>query len=281
MVQSLTAAPRLKTEFNAHVLLLYLVVHLACLAVIWTGMSWWGVQLCLVTFFVRIFGLGAGYHRYFAHRSFKTSRTMQFLLGLLGTSALQGGPLWWAETHRHHHRHADTPEDIHSPRHQGFLYSHSGWFLDKKHSHTDLSKVPDLARFPELLWLNGPGGYMLLPTAYAIAMVLRFGWVGFVWGFCVSTVLVWHTTHWIQSLSHSCGGYRRFPSDDESRNHWFVALITLGEWHNNHHASPSSARQGLAWWEIDIVYSILKAMSWLGLVWDLNQPSQRIRLGAA
>jgi stearoyl-CoA desaturase (delta-9 desaturase) len=261
---------RLQRRFNLRVMGLYLGVHLACLAIFATGVTREGVQICLVAFVVRTFGLGAAYHRYFAHRSFRTSRPMQFFLGMVGTLALEGGPLWWAETHRRHHRHADTPEDIHSPRYQGFLYAHSGWFLDKANSETHRSAVPDLAKYPEMVWLDQWWGYMFLPVTGALALLLRFGWTGFVWGFCLSSVLVWHATHWIQSLSHSYGGYRRFESNDCSRNHWFVALITFGEWHNNHHHNPWSARQGVAWWEIDVVYGFLKIMSWTGLIWDLK-----------
>jgi stearoyl-CoA desaturase (Delta-9 desaturase) len=261
---------RPQRRFNLGVLSLYLGVHLTCLAVFATGITWVGIRICLIAFVVRSFALGAGYHRYFAHRSFRTSRAMQFFLGLLGTLALEGGPLWWADTHRRHHRHADTPEDIHSPSYQGFLYAHSGWFLDKANSNTDRSTVRDLAKYPELVWLDQWWGYMFLPATCALVLVWHFGWTGFVWGVCVSTVLVWHATHWIQSMSHSYGGYRRFESSDHSRNHWFVAIITLGEWHNNHHRYPWSARQGVAWWEIDIVYAVLKIMSWTGLIWDLK-----------
>jgi stearoyl-CoA desaturase (delta-9 desaturase) len=271
-IASQTMASRAEKQFNLRVLALYLGVHLACLGIFATEVTWAGVRICLVAFVVRALGLGAGYHRYFAHRSFRTSRPMQFLLGLIGTLALEGGPLWWADTHRRHHRYADTPEDIHSPRYQGFLYAHSGWFLDKANSKTDLSAVPDLAKYPELVWLDQWWGYTLFPVLCALALVLHFGWTGFIWGFCVSSVLVWHSTHWIQSLSHSYGGYRRFESSDLSRNHWFVAVITLGEWHNNHHHCPWSARQGVAWWEIDIVYAVLKIMSWIGVIWDLKTP---------
>jgi stearoyl-CoA desaturase (Delta-9 desaturase) len=261
-------------SFNVSVLTLYLSVHLACLGVFFTGAIWQGVKIFLISFLIRSFALGAGYHRYFAHKSFRTSRAMQFILGLLGTLALEGSPIWWAATHRFHHRHADTPEDIHSPYYKGFLYAHSGWFLDKANTRTDYSMVPDLAKYPEMLWLDRWWGYMTLPVIGGIALLYYFGLNGFLWGFCVSSLLVWHSTHWIQSMSHSYGGYRNFDSDDRSRNHWFIALVTMGEWHNNHHHYPWSARQGLAWWEVDVVYGILKVMSWLGLVWDLKTPKK-------
>lgn len=269
-IASQSTSRRPLRRFNFAVLTLYVGVHLACLAILATGVTWEGVRICLVAFVVRSFGLGAGYHRYFAHRSFQTSRPMQFVLGMLGTLGLEGGPLWWAATHRSHHRYADTPEDIHSPHYQGFLYAHSGWFLDKANSETDRAAVPDLIKYPEIVWLDQWWGYSCLPVLCAVGLLGRFGWTGLVWGFCVSSVLIWHATHWIQSLSHSYGGYRRFESSDRSRNHWFVALITLGEWHNNHHHYPWSARQGMAWWEIDIIYALLKIMSWMGLIWDLK-----------
>jgi stearoyl-CoA desaturase (delta-9 desaturase) len=273
MNQAIKTLPRMK--LNLGLFILYTFMHAICLAVFWTGVTWTDVGVCLGSFYLRIFGLGAGYHRYFAHRSFKTSRPMQFFLALLGTLAFQRGVLWWAETHRHHHRGADTPDDIHSPTHHGFLYSHSGWFIDKKHRHTDFSKVADLAKFPELVWLNRI--YFIPNILYALLIYSVFGLRGLLWGVAVSTVLLWHGTHWIQSMSHKYGGYRRYPSADNSRNHWLLAFVTLGEFHNNHHYYPSSCKQGQVWWEIDIVYYILKALSYLCLIWDLKTPPARSR----
>jgi stearoyl-CoA desaturase (delta-9 desaturase) len=221
-------------------------------------------------------GLMAGYHRYFAHRSFKTSRPVQFLLALVGTLAVQKGVLWWTSTHRHHHRYSDTEFDLHSPTHKSFLYAHSGWFLDQANRNTDYSRVQDLARYPELVWLDRRN---LLPIAvFALLIWLSFGWGGLVWGFCISTVLIWHAIHSIGSFGHRCGGYRRFATADNSRNKWFLALVLLGEgWHNNHHFYPSSARAGFVWWAYDIVYWALKGMERLGLVWDLRVPSEAVR----
>jgi stearoyl-CoA desaturase (delta-9 desaturase) len=278
MAQSLTAAPRTiqklsSTHFG------YIGVHLAALlGIAFTGVTWHAITICLASYFIRHLGLVLGFHRYFAHRSFKTSRPMQFLLALYGTLCFEKGVLWWAQTHRYHHRHADKPEDLHSPRHQGFLYSHSGWFLDASNRHADLSQIPDLAKFPELIWVDKWSRWIVI--LFAIAMFIFLGWTGLVWGFFVSTVMIWHTTHMIQSVSHAFGGYRRFPTDDDSRNHWWLGVIALGDgWHNNHHYYPSSARQGFAWWEIDITYYILKIMSWMGLVWDLHVPPARVLRG--
>lgn len=254
----------------------YIGFHLACLGAFWTGVTWRDVALCAVSYFVRMFGLMAGYHRYFAHRSFKTSRAFQFLLALLGTLGVQKGVLWWASTHRHHHRYSDTEHDLHSPIHRSFLYSHSGWFLDGENRSTDHSRVPDLVRYPELVWLDR---WDLVPiTLYAGLIWLLFGWSGLVWGFFISTVLIWHAIHAIGSFGHRFGGYRRFATTDNSRNKWFLALVLLGEgWHNNHHFYPSSARAGFVWWEYDVVYWILKGLERLGLVWDLRVPPQEVR----
>lgn len=274
MVQSVLSLPR--TKVNLDIALPYALLHLACLGVFWTGVTWTDACVCVASFYLRGFAVGAGYHRYFAHKSFKTSRAMQFLLALVGTLSVQRGVLWWAETHRHHHRCADTPADLHSPTLQGFIYSHSGWFMYGQHHQTNFSKVADLAKFPELVWLNNLRWQFLPISLYAFFIYLLFGWSGLIWGFAVSTVLLWHSVHWIQSMSHSYGGYRRCPSADNSRNHWLFGLISMGEFHNNHHYYPSSCRQGFAWWEIDINFYILKVLSWIGLVWNLKTPPEHV-----
>jgi stearoyl-CoA desaturase (delta-9 desaturase) len=259
-------------DLSLRILLPYVMVHVACLGVIWTGVTWSAVGLCVGSYFIRTFLGGLSYHRYFAHRSYRTSRAFQFLLGIAGAFLLQGGPLWWAATHRHHHRHADTPDDLHSPRFHGFVYSHAGWFADRRYLRTEPSLVQDLAKFPELVWLDT--WHPVFMIVLFGAMYFAFGWTGVVWGGCLSSVLVWQATHCIQSVSHAVGGYRRYPSPDDSRNHLLIGLLTLGEWHNNHHTFPGSARQGLAWWEVDPVYYALVALSWLGLVWDLKVPGR-------
>jgi stearoyl-CoA desaturase (Delta-9 desaturase) len=259
---------RPRRQYSFEVVVPYVLIHLACLGIVWTDISGAAISTCVASYVIRIVAVGASYHRYFAHRSFKTTRSMQFVLGLLGSLGMQGGPLWWANTHRLHHRFADTVDDIHSPHYQGFLYAHSGWFADRAYRRTDLGAVLDLARFPELVWLDR--WYLVMPAILAAAMFAVFGWAGVVWGVCVSSVLIWHTTHCIQSFGHRYGGSRRWPTRDDSRNHWVIAVLTLGEWHNNHHYCPASARQGFAWWEVDIVYALLRALSWTGLIWDLR-----------
>ena len=276
--RSLSAAPRLSLPRNFYDYLGYGAMHLACLGIFWTGFSWAAVAVCVGSYVPRMFGLVAGYHRYFAHRSYKMSRPVQFLMALLGSLAVQKGVLWWAEYHRHHHRYPDAPEDVHSPIQRSFAYSHSGWFLDERHRGSDPEKVPDLAAYPELRWLNR---WNLLPVVlYAVVLFLAFGWVGLFWGFFLSTILIWHGIHAIGSFGHRFGGYRRFPTVDNSRNKWFLAITTLGEgWHNNHHYYPASARQGFYWYEVDIAWYMLKAMSWLGLVSDLKTPPEHVLRG--
>jgi stearoyl-CoA desaturase (Delta-9 desaturase) len=255
-----TLTPRILTP--------YVAVHVLCLGVFWTGISATAIAACLATYAVRVLLLGLSYHRYFAHRSFRTSRPMQCVLAIVGAFGLEGGPLWWAATHRHHHRHADTPDDLHSPRYHGVLYAHSGWFADRRHQQTALSAVADLARYPELVWIERH--HPLFMATWFVATYLVGGWAGVFWCGCVSSVLVWHITHAIQSVSHCHGGYRRFVTPDESRNHLLVGFLSLGEWHNNHHSFPGSARQGFAWWEIDLVYAFARLLAALGLIWDLQ-----------
>lgn len=265
------------TTISMDILIPYALLHVACLSVFFTQSTWRGVAAGLASFFLRAFGLGVGYHRYFAHRAFKTSRAFQFVLAVLGSLAIQRGVLWWAETHRDHHRNADTDSDIHSPSHKGFIYAHSGWFLDEKNRQTNVSSVMDLARYPELVWLNDWRWYFLPILTYSSLLYIFFGGEGLLWGIAISTVVLWHATHWIQSMSHSYGGYRRCPSSDNSRNHWLLGVLTLGEFHNNHHYSPSSCRQGFVWWEIDVGYYVLRVLKSLGVVWDLRVPSKQLR----
>jgi stearoyl-CoA desaturase (delta-9 desaturase) len=252
----------------------FVSVHISCLAVLCSGVTWQAVAIGVCLYWVRMFAIGAGYHRYFSHRAYSTSRAFQFLLAFLAQSTAQKSVLWWAAKHRHHHLHSDTEQDVHSPRHKGFFYSHVGWIFARKHDNTDLVKVADLACFPELMWLHT---YELLPAiVLAVLCFIAAGWPGLVVGFFWSTVLVYHGTFCINSLAH-VRGRRRYVTGDDSRNNWFLALFTMGEgWHNNHHAFQSSVRQGFKWWEVDATYYILKALSWLEIVWGLKSPPPRL-----
>jgi stearoyl-CoA desaturase (delta-9 desaturase) len=248
----------------------FVLVHLACLGAIWSGVTWTAVIMAVVLYWGRIFAIGAGYHRYFSHRAYSTSRAFQFILAVASQSTLQKSVLWWAAKHRHHHLHSDTELDVHSPRHTGFLYSHMGWIFARRHDSFDMVKVADLARYPELMWLHR---HERVP-AYVLAVLcfLIGGWPGLFVGFFCSTVLVFHGTFCINSLAHVSGA-KRYVTGDDSRNNWLLAIFTMGEgWHNNHHACQSSVRQGFRWWEYDPTYYGLKALSWTGLVWDFKAP---------
>ncbi|MCI5064190.1 acyl-CoA desaturase [bacterium] len=262
-------------------------VHLMCLFALFTEVSWVAVAVCIALYFIRMFAITGGYHRYFSHRTYKTSRWFQFLLGFLGASSGQKGPIWWASHHRHHHQHSDQPEDVHSPLVSGIYYAHVGWILSKQFIHTRHDLVKDLMKYPELRALDA---YNWIPPTllgvfcFTLGVVLNTyfpeletsGFQMLIWGFFMSTVLLYHGTFCINSFTHLIGS-RRFQTTDDSRNNLFLSLITLGEgWHNNHHRYPGSERQGFYWWEIDISHYTLKVLSWLGLVWDLRSPPQRI-----
>lgn len=252
----------------------FLLIHAGCVAAIWTGVSWQAVGLCVALYWLRMFAITAGYHRYFSHRAYATSRVFQFILAFLAQSSAQKSVLWWAAKHRHHHLHSDTAQDVHSPRHKGFLYSHVGWIFYRQHDGTDLVKVADLASYPELMWLHR---LELLPAAGLAGLCfIVAGWSGLVVGFLWSTVLLYHATFCINSLAH-VHGRKRYVTGDDSRNNWLLALLTMGEgWHNNHHAYQASARQGFYWYEIDLTYYVLVVLSWFGIVRDLKMPPAQV-----
>jgi stearoyl-CoA desaturase (delta-9 desaturase) len=253
----------------------YIGVHLMCLFVFYVGARPVDVLVCLGLYVLRMWGVTAGYHRYFSHRTYKTGRVFQFILALVGTTATQKGVLWWAAHHRHHHKESDTEKDIHSPVHKGFWWSHHSWILCDKYSDTRFESIKDFARFPELRFLNR--FYLLPPIALAVALYFIGGFSMLIWGFFVSTTLLWHGTFTINSLSHIFGK-RRYKTTDTSKNNWLLALITLGEgWHNNHHYHQNTANQGWFWWEVDISYYSLKVLSWLRIVSDLRTPSDAVK----
>ena len=247
----------------------FAIIHLLAIGIFFVPFRWSYLITCVALVAGRMFWVTAGYHRYFSHRSFKTSRVFQFVLAFLAMTSGQKGILWWAAHHRHHHRFSDQEDDLHSPTLFGFFWSHVGWIISDKYNETRLNYIADFAKFPELRWLNKY--HMIPPVALATVLCLIGGWPLFIWGFCLSTTLLWHDTFTINSLSHLFGS-RRYETSDTSKNNWLLAILTLGEgWHNNHHHYMASARQGFFWWEIDITYYTLKVMSWLGLVWDLRK----------
>jgi stearoyl-CoA desaturase (delta-9 desaturase) len=262
-------------------------MHLACLLVIWTGVSAVAVITCLALYVIRMFAITAGFHRLFAHRTYKSGRVFQFLMGFIGTSSYQKGPLWWSSHHRRHHLYADTAEDLHSPLTHKVWRSHFGWFLSRESQATDWKLIANLSKYRELRFLDR--NYSLPPALLAVAMfglgmvLERYApglgttrWQMLAWGFFVSTVVLYHGTFTVNSLAHIFGK-RRYETDDNSRNNWFVALITLGEgWHNNHHHYQSSERQGFYWWELDMSHYTLRMLSWFGIVWDLRKPPAHV-----
>ncbi len=259
----------------------FVALHLACFGIIYVGFSWFALVFAVVLYIIRMFAITAFYHRYFAHKAFKTSRIGQFIFAILGATAVQRGPLWWASHHRNHHAHSDELIDAHSPHQHGFLWSHIGWFLSRANFSTQLERVNELAHFPELRFLDRFD--IIIPIAlgasiYGIGEALSIvmpalqtnGLQLFVWGFIFSTVLLYHGTFCVNSLAH-VWGKRRYATRDHSRNNALIALITLGEgWHNNHHHFPGSAKQGFYWWEIDFTYYGLRILAALNIIWDLK-----------
>jgi stearoyl-CoA desaturase (delta-9 desaturase) len=255
----------------------FLLVHAAAVATPFlVPFAWRWVGLAAALYLVRIFAITAGYHRYFSHRAYRTSRAFQLVLAVLGTTAVQKGPLWWAAHHRDHHRFSDGPEDIHSPLERGFWWSHVGWILARRHAETKHERVKDLARYPELRWLDR--WHLVPPLALAAGLLLAGGWPALLWGFFVSTVATWHGTFVINSLAHVLGR-QRYATGDGSRNSAVLAVLTLGEgWHNNHHFYAASARQGFFWWELDVTYGALRLLAALRLVRDLRAPPPQVKL---
>jgi stearoyl-CoA desaturase (delta-9 desaturase) len=261
----------MKAYFKLNTLPFWLF-HLACLAIFFVPFQASYVYLALGLYFLRMFFVTGGYHRYFSHRTFHTSRVFQFILAFGAQTTSQKGALWWAAHHREHHRYSDQDQDIHTPK-KGFFWSHIGWFLSDDHGDTNYTRIQDLTKFPELVWLNR---YWGVPVAvYGLALFLFGGMSAFVWGFIVSTVVLWHGTFTINSLSH-VWGKQRYQTGDTSRNNPVLAVITLGEgWHNNHHQFPGAARNGFYWYEYDVTYWVLKVLSLMGLVWDLRPVPQK------
>ena len=261
-------------------LALFIGLHIACLGVLFVGFSWYALLFAGLLYFIRMFAITAFYHRYFSHKTYKVSRVTQFFMALLGCSAGQRGPIWWSGHHRQHHLTSDTEQDPHSPKH-GFLNSHTLWFLRRTNFATPTKRAQDWLKFPELVWLDR---YDWLPfiglaiICFAIGHLFSIyapnsgvtGWQFLVWGFFVSTIVLYHATYTINSLAHQFGR-RRYDIADNSRNNALLAFITLGEgWHNNHHRYPAAAKQGFYWWELDISYLLIRLMSLFGLVYDIR-----------
>lgn len=262
----------------------FIALHLACFAPIWIGVGALELAVAAASYVVRVFAISVFYHRCFSHRAFRTHRAVQFLFAFLGAAATQRGPLWWAAQHRLHHAHADTRADPHSSR-RGFWWSHMLWFLCRANYRTPLHRVRDLARFPELVWLNrfdlaAPLVFAAGMFALGEALESRFpetsGLGMLVWGYVIPTVALMHLTFMVNSLAHRFGR-RPFATADASRNNAWLALLTCGEgWHNNHHRCAASARLGFYWWQLDLGWLGLKLLEKLKLVRDLRIPPESV-----
>lgn len=261
----------------------FIGIHLGCFAVLWVGFSYTALFIALFLYAFRVFLITGIYHRYFSHKTYEMSRTWQFVFAALTMTAIQRGPLWWAAHHRDHHLQSDSVDDPHSPLHKGFLWSHVGWFLSGKYFSYKAERIKDFLKFPELVFIDRFD--IIVPVLFAGTLFLigallnayfpalnTSGTQIFVWGFCISTVCVYHVTFSINSFAHKVGS-RPFKTKDSSRNNWFLAILAFGEgWHNNHHKYPVSARQGFKWWQVDFTYYILKGLNVLGIVHKLKAP---------
>lgn len=265
----------------------FYLFHLTPFLIFFTGATsfdWW---LLVALYFGRMFFITAGYHRYFSHRTFQTSRFFQFILAFFAQTSMQKGALWWAANHRVHHKFSDTPDDPHSANIYGFWYAHIGWIVGPDYKETKYELIKDFSKFKELVFLNKyhllPPFILLIATYFIGNMVNGTGITDWgaglstaVTGFCFSTVILFHGTFTINSLMHLFGG-RRYNTTDKSRNNFLFAVITMGEgWHNNHHYFQSSTRQGFYWWEFDPTYYILKMLSWVGIVWNIREVPENL-----
>jgi stearoyl-CoA desaturase (delta-9 desaturase) len=265
----------------------FFMVHVIGVLAIFTGISWAAVGMCIFMYYSRMFAITGAYHRYFSHRTYKTSRFFQFILAFWGASCAQQGPLWWAAHHRHHHKFSDTEQDIHSAKLRGLWWSHVGWILCKRYAPTNEEAVKDLTKYPELRWINknhGVAPLILASSIFFFGVFLQHAFPGLhtnglqmlCWGFFTSTTILYHGTFCINSLAHLLGSVR-FKTGEESKNSLILSIITMGEgWHNNHHRYPYSERQGIYWWEIDMSHYVLKVFSLFGLVWDIKLHPQEI-----
>ena len=274
-------------EFNWFRVFPFLLLHVSVLGVIWVGWSPFAVGFAIAFYFFRMFAITGIYHRYFSHKTYSLNRFWQFIFALWGALCCQRGALWWAAHHRHHHKYSDTEDDIHSPVQNGFWWSHMGWFTADVSFKTPFEYIKDFAKYPELRFLNRFD--ILVPILCGVAIfylgvfleayVPSLGTSGgqlLVWGMFISTILLFHGTVTINSLSHIFGK-KRFNTSDNSRNNIWLAIITMGEgWHNNHHRYPATARQGFYWWEIDATFYVLKFLSFLGIVKKLKPVPQTI-----
>jgi len=254
-------------------------VHLVALLGFYT-FSWRALLVGALLWWVTgSLGIGVGFHRLFTHQGFKAQRWLERFLAVCGTLAVQGGPIAWVAGHRLHHAYSDRELDPHNSR-RGFWWAHIGWVLYRDPKLGKLEGygryAKDLAADPFMLFLDRR--YIVLQAALGLLLLALGGWSAVIWGIFVRLVFGWHCTWLVNSAAHTFG-YQSYDSHDESRNCWWVALLSYGEgWHNNHHAFPRSARHGLKWYEFDQNYLVIRALRFLGLVWDVKVPDHLRRL---
>ena len=259
----------------------FLSVHIGAIYALTISPSPFALFMVFLMYFIRMFGITAGFHRLFSHRSFKTNRAFQFFLAYAATCSAQMGPIWWASHHRHHHKYTEQIEDPHTPTLKGFFWAHVGWIMSPVNSPTKEEYVGDLMKYPELKWLDkyhyfAPFSLVILLYGLGEFMAVNYaqyntnGMELVLWGFFVSTVLLYHATFMVNSVCHVFG-HRTYDTKDGSVNNFLVAILTLGEgWHNNHHAFPNSEKQGHKWYQIDISHYILWCLSKIGVVWKIR-----------
>jgi len=255
-------------------ILIFWFVQASALVVFAVPFRWAYLGLWAASHFLRAVGLTLCFHRHMAHRAFKMNRAARFVWAFIGTSAMQKGPLWWAGHHRQHHKYSDQEDDPHSPIVRTVWWAHIGWVISGRYGRPPEGAMRDFDKYPELRLLDTfftwVPGLLLAALCYLLA-----GWSGVVWGFVVGTVLLYHGTFLVNSVCHLFGS-RRYNTTDQSRNCWWAALLTMGEgWHNNHHHYQSCARQGFKWWEVDVSYYIIRLLGFVGLVWDIREPTER------
>ncbi|MBZ5674968.1 MAG: fatty acid desaturase [Acidobacteriia bacterium] len=255
-------------------LAVFSIFHLGAVAALFY-FSWPAVFAAVGLYWISLsLGIGAGYHRLLTHRSFHTPRWIEYILAVCGTLALEGGPIAWVATHRIHHQFSDKPGDPHTPR-DGKWWAHIIWTLVGNSTHNKTAQfaryAPDLSKDRFLVWLST---YNYVPLLVLSALLLSFGGLPFLlWGVFFRVTMGLHVTWMVNSVTH-IWGRRRFPTRDDSKNNWYVALLSFGEgWHNNHHAHPTSARHGLAWYELDMSWLAIRVLKMLGLATSVQVAS--------
>jgi stearoyl-CoA desaturase (delta-9 desaturase) len=276
---STAAVIRDSSDTNWLTAIVLAVLHVGAIAALFT-FSWRNLAVAVFLYWVATgLGISLGYHRLHTHRSYKVPLYLEYFFAICGAMTLEGGPIFWVATHRIHHQKSDRPGDPHSPR-EGAWWSHAGWILQGETSHNRTSKMakyaPDLAKHRFYVWLND---YHWIPIVALTALLFAIGGLSMVlWGVCLRVVVGLHATWLVNSATHMWGS-RRFATSDDSRNNWWVALITFGEgWHNNHHAYPASARHGLAWYEFDLSWIEIKLLKFFGIAKSIRAASVRARL---